>query len=151
MSRAPELLERVGALMRAMLVSERMPKAYQHAVRYNALDFNTIGALRRSPGISATDLTNILGVAPTTTSSVIARLVKRGLVERRRNPQDGRAAALFLSPQGLLLAETIHKQDIKNMELFLSALNAEEQDALLGLLGKVTATVAAVESGADQT
>jgi len=145
MSRAPELLELVGTLMRVMLVSERTPQDFQHAIPYNALDFNTIGALRVNPGLSASALTEFLGVAPTTTSSVIARLVKRGLVLRNRDPNDGRAASLILSSDGMALAETLHRQDIKNMEFFLSALNDDEQIVLLQLLGKVTKQVAAID------
>lgn len=135
--------------MRVMLVSERTPKDHQHAIPYNALDFNTIGALRASPGMRAADLTEHLGVAPTTTSSVIARLTKRGLVERKRSIEDGRAASLVLSEAGSALAEILHRQDIKNMEFFLSALNDDEQDTLLDLLGKVTAKVGQIERSSD--
>lgn len=149
MSRAPQLLDLVGTLMRVMLVSERTPKDHQHAIPYNALDFNTIGALRESPGMRAADLSEHLGVAPTTTSSVIARLTKRGLVERKRSIEDGRAASLVLSEAGSALAEILHRQDIKNMEFFLSALNENEQDTLLDLLGKVTAKVGQIERSSD--
>lgn len=149
MSRAPELLELVGTLMRVMLVSERTPKDHRHAIPYNALDFNTIGALRHAPGMRATELTELLGVGPTTTSSVIARLVKRGLVERQRSKSDARAASLVLSEDGRALAEILHRQDIKNMELFLSALDDEEQATLLGLLGKVSALVGRIDRRPD--
>ncbi|MGR3514248.1 MAG: MarR family winged helix-turn-helix transcriptional regulator [Paracoccaceae bacterium] len=147
MSHAPELLELVGTLMRVMLISERTPGDYQHAIPYNALDFNTIGAIRRSPGLRATRLADELGIAPTTASSVIARLVKKGLIERQRDKTDGRAAALFLTRQGQSLADTLHAQDIRNMEFFLSALTPDEQADLLRLLGKVTARVRALEGG----
>lgn len=135
--------------MRVMLVSERTPKDHQHAIPYNALDFNTIGALREAPGLRATELTELLGVGPTTTSSVIARLAKRGLIKRKRSKTDGRAASLVLSDDGSALAETLHQQDIKNMEFFLSALSDEEQATLLDLLGKVTALVNQIDRHSD--
>jgi len=144
-TRAAELLELVGTLMRVMLVSERTPKDHQHAIPYNALDFNTIGALRDMPGMRATELTDFLGVAPTTTSSVIARLVKLGLVERKRSAQDGRAASLNLSEKGAQLAKILYDQDIKNMEFFLSALDKNEQVVLLELLGKITHKVSQID------
>jgi len=150
MSRAPELLELVGNLMRVMLVSERTPKDYQHAIPYNALDFNLIGALRDTPGLRSTQLSDMFGIAPTTTSSVIARLLKKGLIERKRSKEDGRASQLFLSKQGMVLAKTLYKQDIKNMELFLSALDSAEQQTLLNLLGKITNLVNSMDKTVSQ-
>ncbi len=134
--------------MRVMLVSERTPKDFQHAIPYNALDFNTIGLLRVAPGLRASELSHHLGVAPTTASSVIARLAKRGLIERRKDARDGRAASLVLSEAGSALAQTLHQQDLKNMTLFLGALDETEQVELLRLLGKVTDLVTTLEDDA---
>ena len=146
MSRAPELLEMVGTLMRVMLVSERTPPDFQHAIPYNPLDFNTIGFLRMNPGSRASQVSDHLGVKPTTTSSVIARLVKRGVIERRKDAKDGRAASLVLTQEGQKLAETLFQQDLKNMALFLSALNEKEQVQLLKLLSKVTQRVQSLDA-----
>ncbi|MDX8347285.1 MarR family transcriptional regulator [Cognatiyoonia sp. IB215446] len=149
MSRADELRKIVRTLMRVMLISERTPPEHQHAERYNPHDFHTLGLLRAEPGLRATALANRLHVAPTTASSLIARLVKRGLVSRDRDPDDGRAVALSLTEQGRAVADTIHNQDLSNMELFLSAMSAEEGDQLIYLLGKVGARVEALERSQD--
>lgn len=147
MDRRETLADMIGTLMRVMLVSERTPADYQHAVRYNPLDFHTLGALRVSPGMRASDLATYLGVAPTTTSSVIARLIKRGLIEKTKSKEDGRAVALDLTEDGRALALTIRAQDIHNMELFLSSLEAEEQAEIIRLLGKVVTRVAELDAG----
>ncbi|MEL6838001.1 MAG: MarR family transcriptional regulator [Pseudomonadota bacterium] len=128
-----------------MLISERTPPEHQHAERYNPHDFHTLGLLRAEPGLRATALAHRLHVAPTTASSLIARLVKKGLVSRDRDPEDGRAVALSLTDKGRAAADTIHNQDLSNMELFLSAMPDEEQDQLIYLLGKVAARVQALE------
>ncbi|MEL7179781.1 MAG: MarR family transcriptional regulator [Pseudomonadota bacterium] len=129
-----------------MLISERTPTQHQHAERYNPHDFHTLGLLREMPGMRASTLSDHLGVAPTTTSSVIARLVKKGWVARQKNPDDGRAVSLSLTPKGQAMADTIHQQDLSNMALFLSAMSEAEQDQLLVLLGKVTDRVKALEA-----
>lgn len=135
--------------MRVMLISERTPTEHQHVERYNPHDFHTLGVLRAEPGLRSTALANRLHVAPTTASSLIARLVKRGLVLRERSPDDGRAVALSLTPNGKKLADTIHNQDLRNMELFLSAMSEQEQDQLLHLLGKVAKRVQSLEEKPD--
>ncbi len=149
MSRAEDLKEIVSTLMRVMLVSERTSPQYQHVVRYNPLDFHTLGMLRAQPGLRASMLAQGLGVAPTTASSVIARMVKRGHIKRTKSPDDGRAIALSLTDEGLALANTIYAQDIRNMELFLSAVSEDEQDQMLALLDKVRRRVLSLEGTAE--
>lgn len=146
MSKEEQLADIVGELMRIMLISERTPPENQHVTKYNPLDFHTIGALRVQPGIRATALSDRLGVAPTTTSSVIARLVKSGLIRRTQSREDKRAAALFLTEDGAAMADAIRSQDLKNMALFLSALAPDEQDEILRLLGKVISLVQQLDS-----
>lgn len=131
--------------MRVMLISEKTPAAHQHAERYNPHDFHTLGLLRETPDMRASALAEQLGVAPTTASSVIARLVKKGWVVRRKSPDDGRAIALSLTKAGRAMADVIHNQDLSNMSLFLSAMPDEEQDQLIALLGKVAARVSELE------
>ncbi|SFS22001.1 MarR family winged helix-turn-helix transcriptional regulator [Yoonia litorea] len=149
MSKPDQLLKIVGTLMRVMLVSERTPRAQQHVTRYNPHDFQTLGFLRENPGARATTLTDYLGVVPTTTSSVIARLVQRGLVAKAKHPEDGRAVSLSLTKAGQDLAETIYQQDLSNMRLFLSAIDESEQSQLIALLQRVSDRVTALENGRD--
>lgn len=146
MSRPDELRQIVRTLMRVMLISERTPTAFQHKTRYNPLDFHTLGILRAEPDLRATALAERLRVAPTTASSLIARLVKKGLIKREKSQEDGRAVALTLTADGQKLADAIHQQDLANMTFFLSALEEEaEQVQLIALLRKVTKKVAALE------
>jgi len=132
--------------MRVMLISERTPTAFQHTERYSPHDFHTLGTLRATPGLRASDLAQTLAVAPTTASSLIGRLERRGLILKERSKADGRAVALTLTPKGQALADIIHTQDIANMGLFLSALDDAEQDQLIALLAKVVGRVQQLES-----
>jgi len=54
----------------------------------------------RFPGIAAGRLARIILLHPSTLSGVLARLERRGLVERRGDPRDGRRALLRLTPKG---------------------------------------------------
>ncbi len=133
--------------MRVMLISERTSPEHRHVIRFNALDFHTLAIVRTAPGVRATAVAAQLGVAPTTASSVIARLVSRGLIQRQQCSQDRRAYELDLTDEGRAVADAIHTQDLRNMALFLSALSAREQTQLVALMDKVVERVAALEAG----
>ncbi|MBD3663832.1 MarR family winged helix-turn-helix transcriptional regulator [Sulfitobacter aestuariivivens] len=141
MSRETRLLDSVRQLMHVMLVSERTAPEHQHVIRFNALDFHLLGLLREQGSLRASDAAEQIGIAPTTASSVIARLKSRGLIERTQSKTDRRAYDIALSDKGLEIAQTIHAQDIQNMGVFLSALTASEQDMLIALMGKVATHV----------
>ena len=146
MTREMQLLENVRQLMHVMLVSERTAPEHQHVIRYNALDFHLLGLLREQGSMRASAIADQMGVAPTTASSVIARLTKKGFIVRTQSKDDRRAFDLALSSKGQEIAQTIHRQDVQNMGFFLSALSEDEQEALLTILGKVVAQVKAAEA-----
>ncbi|MFL4470504.1 MarR family winged helix-turn-helix transcriptional regulator [Tateyamaria armeniaca] len=148
MSKECRLLEYVRVLMRVMLVSERTSAEHQHVIKFNALDFHMLGMLREASSLRASAMADMLGVAPTTASSVIARLVKRGYIARTQSEEDRRAYDLTLTEQGRKIAEAIHRQDIQNMGVFLSALSEGDQETFLSLMDQVVARVAALEDGA---
>jgi MarR family transcriptional regulator, organic hydroperoxide resistance regulator len=59
-----------------------------------------IRVVGRFPGISAGDLADILHIHPSTLTGVLQRLQRRGLIERKRDPQDARRAQLWVSSKG---------------------------------------------------
>ncbi len=54
----------------------------------------------RFPGISAGHLAAIMHLHPSTLTGVLRRLQRRGLIDRRPHPQDGRRTALGLTERG---------------------------------------------------
>jgi DNA-binding MarR family transcriptional regulator len=59
-----------------------------------------IRVVGRFPGISAGDLAEILHIHPSTLTGVLQRLQRRGLIERKRDPEDARRAQLWVSSKG---------------------------------------------------
>jgi DNA-binding MarR family transcriptional regulator len=57
----------------------------------------------RFPGITAGNLAHILHVHPSTLTGVLKRLEKRGLLERKSDPLDGRKALFALTESGRAL------------------------------------------------
>ncbi|MEL6463680.1 MAG: MarR family transcriptional regulator [Pseudomonadota bacterium] len=145
MTKDSQLLQHVRTLMRVMLVSERTQPEHRHVIRFNALDFHTLGMLRQGVRVRASAIADELGIAPTTVSSVVSRLIKRGLITRTQSAEDRRAFDLSLTDEGRKIAEAIHRQDLRNMNLFLSALDDDDQNRLLDILGQVARRVAELE------
>ena len=68
---------------------------------------------------------------------VLDNLERRGLVERRPNPEDRRLYSLHLTGNGGELLGRIGKVAREHQDALLAALSAEERTELAGLLQKV--------------
>jgi len=69
--------------------------------------------------------------------AILDNLEKRGVVERRANPDDRRLYSLYLTKDGGDLLERIGKVAREHQDALLSALNREERNALTTLLLRV--------------
>lgn len=141
MSDAHDLLAHVGNLLREFHVNERAFPIAEGRITYSPHVFAALGFVAANPGTRASDLAGFLGLKPTTASSLISRLEKRGLVAKGAHPDDGRAVALKLTAEGEDLYAAIRRQDVRNMELMLSALSPEERGPFVEMMGRVAARV----------
>jgi MarR family transcriptional regulator, lower aerobic nicotinate degradation pathway regulator len=57
-------------------------------------------AISRQEDLSQTDLVNITGIDRSTVAGIVSRLLRKGLLERKRSPLDGRAYCVRLSKRG---------------------------------------------------
>ncbi|HNR65009.1 MAG TPA: MarR family transcriptional regulator [Atribacterota bacterium] len=71
---------------------------------------------------SMSKLAKIIYVAPTTMTSIVDRLIKRGLLQRRRAQQDRRKILVTLSEEGRQFYERYHQNSLEFYSIFLSAL-----------------------------
>lgn len=150
MTDAERLLTHVGTLLEVFLVNERAFPTAEGRVSYNPQEFKLLGKLHFDGPQRPTDLAAALQVRPTTLSSVIARLIRRGLIEKVPHPEDGRAQLVRLTAEGLDLRQAIHRQDLRNMEAILGALDPDEQALMLTYLEKVARHLRALEAEAAE-
>ncbi|RUO99155.1 MarR family transcriptional regulator [Hyphomicrobium sp.] len=57
-------------------------------------------AISRQENLSQTDLVTITGIDRSTVAGIVSRLLRKGLLERKRSPLDGRAYCVRLSKKG---------------------------------------------------
>jgi DNA-binding MarR family transcriptional regulator len=62
--------------------------------------FAVLTVVADEEGLTQTDLVERTGIDRSTLADIVARLLSRGLIQRRRAKDDGRAYAIKLSPQG---------------------------------------------------
>lgn len=104
-------------------------------------------ALARNPGVDQRTLGEAVSLDRSTTADVIERLMKRGFLERTRDPKDRRRNVLRLTEAGMDLLNAIGPRSEAMNEHLISVLPPEDQSALLQLLRKF---VDAAQSLADE-
>ncbi|KLI07280.1 MarR family transcriptional regulator [Mycolicibacterium conceptionense] len=91
-------------------------------------------AIGAQPGLSQQSLSTQLGLLPSRVVSYVDDLEDRGYVERRRNPDDRRLRALFLSTAGKKTLRRIGELARRHDDRMTAALDAKQRDQLRGLL-----------------
>ena len=92
-----------------------------------------LGILRdRRPRV--TELAAYLGLDKSTMSGLIDRAERRGLLTRGRNPHDGRAVDVFLTPAGHELTKRLYLEVRDTLAPALGRLRPEQRAQLLALL-----------------
>jgi DNA-binding MarR family transcriptional regulator len=62
--------------------------------------FAVLTIVAEEEGLTQTDLVERTGIDRSTLADIVGRLLSRGLIQRRRAKDDGRAYSIKLSPQG---------------------------------------------------
>jgi DNA-binding MarR family transcriptional regulator len=88
----------------------------------------------RDRRLRMTELADYLGLDKSTMTGLVDRAAKRGLLERVRNPTDGRAVDVRISPAGAALAERLYAQVVASLAPLTGALSRADQHRLRALL-----------------
>ena len=99
--------------------------------------FTALVIVGANPGISQSDLGKVLGIARSGAMLLTDWLEGRGLVERRRRPNDGRAWGLQLTRRGEGFVGGMKHKVVRLDRMRSKKLTAEERRELLRLLGKL--------------
>lgn len=87
--------------------------------------------LARRPGASIQDLADSTGIDRNTLGEVTSRLVKRGLIRRRRAPRDARAHELRITPAGTRLLAAMRDGLAEVQRRILAPLPKKDRAAFL--------------------
>lgn len=116
--------------------------AARFAERVAALDLTPpqsglLRAVALEPGRSQQALAKHMGTPPTRLVALVDGLEERGLVERRRNPDDRRLHAVHLTSAGEALMGDLGRVARQHDDALLASLDADERAQLVELLSRV--------------
>ncbi|MGO8958507.1 MAG: MarR family winged helix-turn-helix transcriptional regulator [Streptosporangiaceae bacterium] len=112
-----------------------------------AEEFALYSAIRRDGGITPTELASLMALPPTTVSSIVGRLERRGHARRAPNPGDGRSYRIELTAAGMAAHAAAARLFAPVLAKVESALAAE----VAGARALLAAIRDAVRAAADGT
>ena len=118
------------------------------SVKEHGVTTAQIGVLRQltnQPGLSGAELARRLLITPQGVQLALTALEKRGLVERKQDPQHGRILQVFLTDEGRAVASAVVADAVAAHERVFGVLSDEEQEQLKTLLRRV------IEQGTGHT
>ncbi|MDW6062953.1 MarR family transcriptional regulator [Streptomyces sp. FXJ1.4098] len=99
--------------------------------------FAVLNALVEKPDIDQRTLSEHVHLDRSTIADLVARLARRGLVERVRDPRDGRRNVLKLTDEGVRVHRKLVTRTARMNRVFLAPLDEGERETLLRLIARV--------------
>ncbi|MBA2949353.1 MarR family winged helix-turn-helix transcriptional regulator [Streptomyces himalayensis] len=99
--------------------------------------FAVLNALVAEPGLDQRTVGMRVGLDRSTIAEVISRLIRRGLLDKVRDPQDGRRYLLRLTDDGVRTHRKLIVRTARMNQVFLAPLSAEEQSVFIDLIRRV--------------
>ncbi|NIL75096.1 MarR family transcriptional regulator [Rhodococcus sp. B10] len=105
-------------------------------------EFDVLSALRRTGrALRASEVTSVTMLSGASTTKISERLVKEGLIERLRFERDARVVLLQLTDAGRDLVDRVFPVRLERDRGLLDGLDADDLEALSGLLRRVALNV----------
>ena len=95
--------------------------------------------LAANEGLSQQALGELIGLNPTRMVFLVDELEQRGLVERRRNTNDRRSYALYLTPRGRDMLRQVQESGRSHQDAIGASLTQAERVELTSLLRRLAA------------
>jgi DNA-binding MarR family transcriptional regulator len=100
--------------------------------------FAVLNALAEEPGLDQRTVGERVGLDRSTIAEVISRLSRRGLLDKVRDPQDGRRFLLRLTEDGTRVHRKLVVRTARMNQVFLAPLSADEQAVFFDLIQRVS-------------
>jgi DNA-binding MarR family transcriptional regulator len=104
-----------------------------------------LGAVAHNEGASQTDIVKVTGIDRSTLADIVKRLIKRGLLHRRRTKEDARAYAVKLTDQGRQLLQATEPLAKAVGERVLDALPTKQRDRFVDALSRIVSALQRME------
>lgn len=107
-------------------------------------------AVAQNEGVSQTQLVEKTGVDRSTLADIVRRMLKKGLLQRRRTKDDARAYAVKLTDEGSRVLKAVGPLAKRVDEKILAVLPAAEQERFVQYLSSIVEALSQEASEANE-
>ncbi len=133
-----EIYDAVDWLCQQLTVRPQQFHDLGEDVKLNPVDIEAILFVGGNPDCIVSNLGAYLGVVPTTTSSIVERLVQRKVLNRLRTDANRRIVILRLTEKGDAIYRSLMECRVESFAKSLDRLSSAERNLLSDLLDKLT-------------
>ena len=108
--------------------------------------FAVLVAVAQHEGLSQTQLVDRTGIDRSTLADIVRRMLKKGLLQRRRTKEDARAYAVKLTDEGWRVLHSTEPKARRVDERILEALPAPQRDRFLDDLNTIVQALGKMQS-----
>jgi DNA-binding MarR family transcriptional regulator len=134
----PDVSEVAGRLRISVGLVVRKLKQTPQPGELTAAESSALSRLERGGPATSSDLARLERISPQSMGVTVAALLERGLIERSRDPEDGRRIVLSITGEG---RRTVHDRRGARTERIAAALRDGFSDAELGQLVAAAALI----------
>ena len=109
--------------------------------------YAVLHTVSQNEGLSQTDLVGQTGVDRSTLADIVRRMLKKGLLQRRRTKEDARAYAVKLTEEGWRVLKATEPVVRRVDERILAALPAKQREQLLSDLTAIVQALNSAQGG----
>jgi MarR family transcriptional regulator, lower aerobic nicotinate degradation pathway regulator len=114
---------------------------------FHPREFGLMTVMAKRPGITQQELALLARVDPSSMVALLDDLEKRGVAERRVDPDDRRRRAVYLTKKGEEQMRVLQREARKAAKSFLEPLNSDERAELNALLRKLAGLAQTADPG----
>ena len=122
---------------RAVQVVTEIYQAEMGGYDLTARQYAVLFALAHSDGMSQSKLVDATGIDRSTMADIVRRMLKKGIIQRKRDKDDARAYEVKITDEGVRLFKTVAPIVRRIEERLLSSLNGRRVDEFLANLGMI--------------
>ncbi|MEU9362324.1 MarR family transcriptional regulator [Streptomyces sp. NPDC048301] len=135
--RAVDLSTHPGHLARRLQQAHHLLWSAMVSQETTSPQFAVLNALTAEPGLDQRTVGERVGLDRSTVAEVITRLLRRALLDKVRDPLDGRRYLLRLTEEGVRTHKELALRTVRMNQVFLGPLSDEERQTLFGLMRRV--------------
>ncbi|MDQ8698981.1 MarR family transcriptional regulator [Hyphomicrobium sp. LHD-15] len=133
---------------RAVQVVTEIYQAEMASHDLTARQYAVLFALAHSEGLSQSKLVDATGIDRSTMADIVRRMLKKGIIQRKRDKEDARAYDVKITEEGVRLFKAVTPIVNRIEEKLLSSLKGKRVDEFLEDLGAIVGGAPAPSAGA---